>query len=102
MFAEHGDREDWTLISVGVNSGEGPEEQLKYAIDNSYAWNFVHDTDGSVAQQYDVQGIPTLVWIGSDGVIQRVGYGEVAHAVRQELDAGPLTTSGSASGEGLH
>lgn len=87
MFQMLGDRDDWQLISIGIASGgETPAGQRQFADSNSYNWQFVHDSTDEVADAYEVTGIPTMVMINPEGVIEAMDYHGVGLQLARRLD----------------
>lgn len=74
----------WTLVSIGTNwSGDTAAQQRRFAREAEYGWTFVHDPDGDVTRDFDVEGIPTLYLVDSEGRI--VGRDDTALAQLREL-----------------
>ncbi len=88
LHQRFGDRtEEWTLISIGTPwNNDTPEAQLQFAQENSYSWQFVHDPTGSVTEAYGVQGIPTMVLINADGVVEALDHHGVGLQLAQRFD----------------
>ncbi|HMA38047.1 MAG TPA: TlpA disulfide reductase family protein, partial [Chloroflexia bacterium] len=62
--------QDKGIEVLGVDVAEDPAKVQQFIKDNGYSWHFVLDHDGSVSRRYFVQGLPTHLFIGRDGVIQ--------------------------------
>jgi thiol-disulfide isomerase/thioredoxin len=62
---------------LAVNLKEDPDAVRQFLQSNNYTFTVPMDTDGSVAAQYRVRGIPHFVLIDAQGKIQfvQVGYG---------------------------
>src|SRR5262249_4039286 len=64
------------LIVVGIND-EDPEVAQEFLQDKEFTFSMLVDKDGEVADQYEVDAIPTLVLINREGKIvhREVGLG---------------------------
>ncbi|MBF0595536.1 MAG: TlpA family protein disulfide reductase [Candidatus Omnitrophica bacterium] len=61
-----------TLVLVDI--GEDKVKVEKYLSSKGYDLNVLLDQDSTVAETYQVAGVPTIVLIASDGKIRDVGY----------------------------
>ena len=79
------------LVVYAMNLREGEDKVKPFLESNQYTLTVPMDREGSVAQAYKVQGIPTQVVIGRNGVIQKVFVGDggenLNKAVEQALRA---------------
>lgn len=58
------------LVILAVNLGEDASKVTKFLEDNGFSFTVLLDTDGSVAENYDVSGIPTTFFIDKNGIIK--------------------------------
>jgi len=65
----HEQYKDKGVEVMSINEGESAEKAGAYLAKNGYAFTALLDTDRSVATQYKVNGIPTLVVIDREGKI---------------------------------
>jgi cytochrome c biogenesis protein CcmG/thiol:disulfide interchange protein DsbE len=80
-----------TVMLIGVNSEEQPEQALSLLGRLKPSYPSVADEGGAVARAFGVDGLPTLVVIGADGGVRAIETGvtsgkEIAHlldSVRQ-------------------
>jgi len=83
------DCRDKGFLLLAVNTNDSPEEAAAFLEKLKLSVPVAVDTDGRVAEAYNVNGFPTLVLIGRDGTIQAVhiGYGPgVETVVRSEVE----------------
>ena len=59
---------------VLVDLGETQADVRQYLKSNGISFDTLLDSDGSVADQYGVQGIPTFVYVGTNGIVKSVGH----------------------------
>lgn len=59
----------------GVNLREKPETIRRYLKDAKLELNVPLDQDGSIGKKYGVTGIPTMVLIDKEGIVQKVQVG---------------------------
>lgn len=81
---------DRNVVLYAVNLREKPEEINKFLQDQKLDVPVALDTQGSVADQYGVEGIPQTVIIGKDGTVQAVheGFGRgLESSLTEELEA---------------
>jgi len=77
-----------TVMLIGVNSDEQPEQALSLLERLRPSYPSVADEDGAVGRAYGVDGLPTLVVIGADGVVRAIQTGVVSdEEMAQLLDA---------------
>jgi peroxiredoxin len=60
------------IVAIHVGDGEGAREYMR---ENHINLTSLSDPEGSAARAYRVGGIPKLVLIGADGMIQRTRVG---------------------------
>jgi thiol-disulfide isomerase/thioredoxin len=59
---------------VLINVGEDKESVANYLNRNKYEFDVVLDENGSVSQEYQVSGIPKVLFVDEQGTIKSVGY----------------------------
>lgn len=84
------------LKVYAVNLKEGRDQARKFMSDKNLRLPVLLDVEGAVAKLYGVEGIPTTVIIGKDGVVKKVvvGNNPAAEAGVRELIAGLLAGEG--------
>ena len=90
LAAIYQDLKDEGLVLLGVNVKEGREKITGFIEETKLDIPVAMDTDGRVSGSYLVSGLPTLVLIGRDGVIQAVhrGYAPgIEKVIRREVEA---------------
>jgi len=67
---------DQGLEILSLNQGEPADDVRQFINRKKYAFHVLLDSDGAVSAKYGVRGIPTLVLVDKNGVIQwlQVGY----------------------------
>jgi thiol-disulfide isomerase/thioredoxin len=77
-----------TVMLIGVNSDEQQEQALSLLRRVKPSYPSVTDEGGDVAQAYGVDGLPTLVVIGADGVVRAIETGVMsAEGIARLLDS---------------
>ncbi len=69
---------DWAaqgLVILGINVGDSPSSARKFMEDNGLSFTVLMDTDQSVAQDYNVRGIPATYFIDKNGIIKDIKVG---------------------------
>jgi peroxiredoxin len=76
------------LEILSVDQGESAEVVRPFIEKEKYSFHVVLDKDQAAAQHYGVQGIPTLVLVDKNGVVQwiRVGYSSNEDDLRQLVE----------------
>jgi thiol-disulfide isomerase/thioredoxin len=74
------------LKVFAVNLREGEDKIQPFMTENNYTFTVPMDREGSVANSYKVQGIPTQVLIGRDGMVKKVFIGWGGEQQAAELD----------------
>jgi thiol-disulfide isomerase/thioredoxin len=74
------------LKVFAVNLREGEDKIKPFMEQGNYTFAVPLDREGQVANSYKVQGIPTQVLIGRDGMVKKVFVGYGGEAQAQELD----------------
>ena len=78
------------VVLFAVNQQDDPEDIRRFLKERSWKLNVVLDPEGKHGMAYGVEGIPQLVLIGRDGMVQKVHLGyseEIEQVLRKELDA---------------
>ena len=83
----HKEMEKEGLKVFAVNLREGPEKVKNFMETKGLSIPVLYDTEGEVAKQYGVEGIPTQVIVGKDGTVKKVvvGYDPNGDAALREL-----------------
>ena len=83
----HKEMEKEGLKVFAVNLREGPEKVKNFMETKGLSIPVLYDTEGEVAKQYGVQGIPTQVIVGKDGTVKKVvvGYDPNGDAALRDL-----------------
>jgi len=79
--------EEWTeqgLVILAINLGEAPSKVKEFMEDNGLSFRVLLDTDASVAQDYNVRGIPATFLIDKNGIMKDVRIG--AFSSKAEID----------------
>ncbi len=63
------------FIGIGVN--DDPQNLRRFAENNQIPYFVVEDSDGSVSDSYGIRGLPTTVFLDSQGIVRRVWNGEI-------------------------
>jgi cytochrome c biogenesis protein CcmG/thiol:disulfide interchange protein DsbE len=63
------------LVVLTVNVGEGAADVSQFMQSQGFSFTVLLDSQTAVAQKYNIQGIPTTVFIDSDGVIRQIKIG---------------------------
>ena len=83
----YNDKKDAGLKAYAVNLREGKEKVDKFAEQSKLTIPVLFDTDGKVAEKFNVEGIPQTVVIGKDGKVKKVVVGSGTHEkVRQAVE----------------
>jgi peroxiredoxin len=61
---------------VGIDSQDTAAEMADWETRFGLTYPLIHD-DGTLADAYQIRGLPTTFFIGADGVIDRVVYGPI-------------------------
>ncbi len=70
--------EDWPeeeLVLLAINIQEGSSQVSQFLQGEGFSFPVLLDSDGKVAQRYNVHGIPTTFFIDKYGFIQNVNVG---------------------------
>ncbi|NQT90591.1 MAG: TlpA family protein disulfide reductase [Candidatus Omnitrophica bacterium] len=76
----HANYKDVKVVAVYINESKANVE--KFAKKHDLPYLVLLDSGGSVATQYKVRGVPTVVAIGKDGLIRFTGH----HISKEEID----------------
>lgn len=77
----HGDR----LLVIGVNVGEAATDARTFADQAGIRYPLVLDADKDVTRSYQVQAMPTSLFIDPDGVVHFVAYGVLTPPQMEEF-----------------
>ena len=69
----HDEFEGQQLEILAVNLGESPEQIQRFIERKGYTFRVVPDQDHSIGNLFGVTGIPTMVVVGADGRVKRIG-----------------------------
>lgn len=66
---------DQGVVFIGVNSSDNNERATEFI--DEYALTFLNgsDLDGTVSDDYRIQGIPTTWFINGEGLLEKIVYG---------------------------
>ena len=79
--------EDWSdteLVILAINIGEGRSNVEKFMGEYNLSFPVLLDTKQEVAEQYNVRGIPTTLFINKDGIIESRKVGAFINAAEIE------------------
>jgi peroxiredoxin len=76
---------DFEILSL--NQGEAADQVSQFINRKKYGFHVLLDADNAVATRYGVRGIPTLVLVDKQGIIQwlQVGYSEGDSQLEQKI-----------------
>jgi thiol-disulfide isomerase/thioredoxin len=74
---------DLVILTVNIKESAAKVQQLMDG--NNYSFTVLLDSDGQVAEQYQISGIPTTLFIDKEGIIQKMKIG--AYAGQADLEA---------------
>lgn len=97
LAEEYADR---GVVFVAVNVRETPEEIRAFLEEQGLSCHVALDSEGDVADLYNVSGIPHSVIIGTDGTVASIHIGfsdDLEEVIRAELDA-MLEDNGASTG----
>jgi thiol-disulfide isomerase/thioredoxin len=81
FYLEQGDE----VVLLTINVGDSASQVTDFMQSNNLSFTVLLDSNGNAAQRYNVSGIPTTFFIGSDGVIQGIKIG--AFQSQAEIEA---------------
>ena len=83
MQARYADR---GLVVIGINVDRAPSDAARFLRDVPASFSIVYDPTGSIAERYDVPGMPSSFVFGPDGemVARHIGFRE---GLRKEREA---------------
>lgn len=73
----HVENEDLVVLAVNVMENEDTVRQ--YIEDGSYEFEVVLDTDGKIASDYLVNGLPNSYFVDRDGILQYIKVGIISN-----------------------
>ncbi len=85
-LAQDKDLADKGLKVLAVNFEDEKEQIVAYLEKNKFALTVPMDSDGKVAERYQVSGYPTTLVIGRDGTIKKGWVGFDADSSPREID----------------
>lgn len=75
------------LRVIGIDVEENPVDAAHFVAAHGFDWQFVYDSDNSIADWYCIREIPTHVFVDRAGIIRQILIGRIERAqLRQELD----------------
>jgi cytochrome c biogenesis protein CcmG/thiol:disulfide interchange protein DsbE len=74
------------LVILAVNLGESPSQVQGFMQENQLSFPVLLDGGGEVAGQYGVRGIPTTVFIDSEGITRNIKQGSYPSRAAIEVD----------------
>ena len=76
------------LETLSVNQRESAEQAGEFMKKKGYGFHVLLDPDSAIATQYSVRGIPTLLAVDKEGVVQwiQLGYSPVDSELRRVLE----------------
>ena len=80
LYQEYKDRD---VVIIGVDLGEYRSSVKSFVEENGYSWTFVIDTNGLVAWDYLITGIPSSFFIDEDGIIRALQIGMMSRATME-------------------
>jgi len=63
------------LVLLAINIGERPSQVAEFMQSQGLSFPVLLDSEGKIAQQYSIPGIPTTFFIDRDGIIQDIRIG---------------------------
>ena len=76
------------VLGMGVwNQKDATAEAHEFVKRHRLTYPVVVDTDGSTVKRYAIEGVPTNIVIGKDGVIRYMRAGFEVDDLRQAIDA---------------
>jgi peroxiredoxin len=69
---------------LGINQGEAAKTVTDFGTEYGITYPLLVDTEQNVSQLYDIQGLPTTLFIDADGTVREVVIGAVTTAVLQD------------------
>jgi peroxiredoxin len=83
---------DVQILGISMGPRDEPMGVKQFVELNKYSWQFIHDPDSSIMNNYQVTGIPSSFFIDKNGVIR---YIHVGGADAPTLEAGLQKALGS-------
>ncbi len=69
------ERPEETLVLLTINIQESSSQVAQFMQSEGFSFTVLLDSNGNVAQRYNIHGIPTTFFIDKDGVIQEIKIG---------------------------
>jgi len=80
--------EEWSasgLVMLAINQGESLSTVDDFMQSGNYSFPVLLDTQGQVADQYNILGIPATFFIDKDGIIQAIKIGSFSSTAEIEM-----------------
>lgn len=75
VWADYGDDVVFMMVNVTDGSRETLEDGMSYIVDKGYSFPVYYDTDLDATYAYNIQSLPTTVFIDSDGSVANTVLG---------------------------
>lgn len=75
---------------IGVNQGETAKIVQEFGVRQAISYPLLVDNDNSVNLSYNINSLPTTIFINADGVVQEVIVGIVSQAVLEDRIEGMM------------
>jgi peroxiredoxin len=79
------------LVLLAINIGETPSQVAEFMQSQGLSLPVLLDTEGKVAEQYGIRGIPTSFFIDKDGIIKEMRVGAFQSKAEIEGSLSKLT-----------
>ena len=90
-FFEHAQRKyNGQAVVIGVNQGESGDIVQDFGVRQNISYPLLVDNDNTVNLNYNVNSLPTTIFIDPDGVVQEVVVGIVNQAVLEDRIEGMM------------
>jgi peroxiredoxin len=88
LIAAYAQLADPNVVFVGIGLQDENANLRTFAADNKISYLVVEDPDGKVGDAYGVRGMPTTIYIDSDGIVRKIVNGAVRKdAVVEQMTA---------------
>jgi len=77
-------------VLLAINIGESPSQAAEFMQSYGFSFPVLLDGDTALAQRYNIQYIPTTLFINSDGIIQEIKVGSFQSKAEIEAILGQL------------
>jgi peroxiredoxin len=75
---------------IGVNQGESADTVQEFGVRQAISYPLLVDDDNTVNLDYNINSLPTTIFIDADGVVQEVIVGIVNQAVLEDRIEGMM------------